>query len=53
MDVSEPWENYSVARYVSEASVIIDGILGRGNLPIVVGGTGLYIDFSDLRTQLR
>lgn len=44
IDVAEPWENYSVARYVEEASACVDDILARGKLPIVVGGTGLYID---------
>jgi len=44
MDVADPWENYSVARYVKEATACTDQILERGKLPIVVGGTGLYID---------
>lgn len=37
-------EDYSVARYVSEASEIIADVDKRGKLPIIVGGTGLYID---------
>lgn len=44
MDIVEPWETYSVARYVNEASKVIDAIHARGKMPIVVGGTGLYID---------
>jgi tRNA dimethylallyltransferase len=44
LDVADPEENYSVARYVSEAAKAIDGVLSRGKLPVVVGGTGLYID---------
>lgn len=44
LDVAEPWEDYSVARYVEEASRCCDNILTRGKLPIIVGGTGLYID---------
>ena len=44
LDVAEPEENYSVARYVEEASRCCDDILSRGKLPILVGGTGLYID---------
>ena len=44
LDVAEPWENYSVARYVEEASARIDEIRARNRLPVVVGGTGLYID---------
>ena len=44
LDVAEPEENWSVARYVAEASRCCDEILARGKLPILVGGTGLYID---------
>ena len=44
LDVAEPQENWSVARYVAEASRCCDDILARGKLPILVGGTGLYID---------
>ncbi|MCF0124125.1 MAG: tRNA (adenosine(37)-N6)-dimethylallyltransferase MiaA, partial [Ruminiclostridium sp.] len=44
MGIADPWENYSVARYVEEASACVDDILGRGKLPILVGGTGLYIE---------
>ena len=44
LDVAEPWENYSVARYVEEAGKCCDDIIARGRLPILVGGTGLYID---------
>ena len=39
-----PWEDYSVARYVEDASKCIDDILKRGKQPVIVGGTGLYID---------
>ena len=44
LDVAEPWEEYSVARYVEQAEACCRDILSRGKLPIVVGGTGLYID---------
>ncbi|MCF0137365.1 MAG: tRNA (adenosine(37)-N6)-dimethylallyltransferase MiaA [Oscillospiraceae bacterium] len=44
VDIAEPWESYSAARYVAEASEAVDGILSRGRLPFVVGGTNLYID---------
>ncbi len=44
LDVAEPYENYSVARYVNQADVCVQDILKRGKLPIIVGGTGLYID---------
>ena len=44
IDVAEPWENYSAARYVADAARCIDDLLSRGKLPVLVGGTGLYID---------
>ena len=44
LDVAEPWEDYSVARYVEQAEACCRDILRRGKLPILVGGTGLYID---------
>ena len=40
----DPRESYSVGRYVREASRCADGILARGRLPILVGGTNLYIE---------
>ncbi len=42
--VAEPGEQYSVARYVQEANACVEDILRRGRLPILVGGTGLYMD---------
>lgn len=44
LDVAEPWESYSAARYGEEAAACCEDIFARGRLPIVVGGTGLYID---------
>ena len=44
IDIVPPWEDYSAARYISDAALCIDDILRRGKLPILVGGTGLYID---------
>ena len=44
IDVADPGEDYSVARYVEEASRCCEDIFARGRLPILVGGTGLYID---------
>ena len=44
IDIAEPDEAYSVARYVEEAAECIEDILSRGKLPIVAGGTNLYID---------
>ncbi len=44
IDVSEPFKNYSVAEYVVAARECIDDVLRRGKLPILAGGTGLYMD---------
>ncbi|WP_294522837.1 tRNA (adenosine(37)-N6)-dimethylallyltransferase MiaA [uncultured Pseudoflavonifractor sp.] len=44
LDVADPGEDYSVARYVEEATACVEDILARGKLPIVAGGTGMYID---------
>ena len=44
IDVCEPWEDYSVSRYVQEAGAVCDRLLAAGKLPVIVGGTGLYID---------
>jgi len=44
IDVADPDEPYSVARYVAEATACVNDILARGKMPIVVGGTGLYIE---------
>ena len=41
---ASPFEPYSAARYVTEASACCDDILNRGKVPVIVGGTGLYID---------
>ncbi len=40
----DPGQRYSAARYVEDADAAITAIAGRGNLPIVVGGTGFYIE---------
>ena len=44
LDVADPDENYSAARYVEQASACVDDILARGKLPVIAGGTGLYRD---------
>jgi len=44
LDVADPEEDFSVARYVDMAARCVDDILSRGRLPILAGGTGLYID---------
>ena len=65
LDIISPSEDYSVARYVEDATKCIDDIRKRGKMPVLVGGSGLYIDSliagrtfsargeSDLRKQLE
>lgn len=44
IDICDPGEEYSVARYGEEAYECVLDIVKRGKTPIVCGGTGLYID---------
>lgn len=44
MDFLEPTESFSVARYCELAHKAIADIRQRGKLPIIAGGTGLYVD---------
>lgn len=44
MDFLEPSQPFSVAEYVKLAKEAIADIHSRGKLPVLVGGTGLYID---------
>ena len=43
LDVVAPDEEYHVARYVADASEACRQIIARGNRPLLVGGTGLYL----------
>ena len=43
LDVLDPKENYSVALFQKQARAAIDEITARGKLPILCGGTGLYL----------
>ncbi len=43
IDVLAPSEEASVARYQQEARATIDAIESRGAIPILVGGSGLYV----------
>ena len=44
IDVREPGEFFSMADFQRMSYAAIDGILARGHLPMIVGGTGLYVD---------
>ncbi len=43
MDIVEPSEGYSSGRYISEVEPILEGLFLKGKIPVIVGGTGLYI----------
>ena len=44
IDFVRPDERYSVANFKKDAEEQIENIINRGKTPIIVGGTGLYID---------
>ena len=44
LDFVEPDKRYSVAEFKKDAEKAIEEILSKGKIPIVVGGTGLYVD---------
>jgi tRNA dimethylallyltransferase len=43
VDVVGPGEEYSAGRYMEDVVPIIEALMGRGKVPVVTGGTGLYI----------
>ena len=44
LDIVSPEKRYSVSEYKKEAEKAIEEILKKGKVPIIVGGTGLYIE---------
>ena len=44
IDVAEPEEAFSAARFVELADPILQDILARGKTAVIAGGTGLYVD---------
>ena len=44
LDIIEPTETFTVSEYREKASAEIDDILARGKMPLLVGGTGLYLN---------
>ena len=42
VDIVGPTDEYTAARFATDAAAVIRDIHARGRLPIVVGGTGLY-----------
>jgi tRNA dimethylallyltransferase len=43
VDVADPGEEYSLARFVAEGRAALGDVAGRGGSAVVVGGTGLYV----------
>jgi tRNA dimethylallyltransferase len=43
LDIADPDESFDAARYAELARPVIETILGRGRIPLIVGGTGLYL----------
>jgi tRNA dimethylallyltransferase len=43
INIKDPDEEYTVATYKKDATAAIDAIVKRGNIPLLVGGTGLYV----------
>ena len=44
LDFVSPEDRYSVADYKKDAIIAINEIIEKGKIPIIVGGTGLYVD---------
>lgn len=50
IDIIDPAENFSVGRFCEMAHAAIEDIHSRGKMPILVGGTGLYVDNTVMKT---
>lgn len=44
IDIIEPWESFSVADFKEQSEKIISSMIQHNKIPLIVGGTGLYID---------
>lgn len=44
LDIVEPTDNYSVGEYVSEVEKIFEKLYAQEKIPIICGGTGLYVE---------
>lgn len=44
IDIVSPFENYNVSQYAEDAKKCVDSILAKGKIPVIAGGTGLYIN---------
>lgn len=43
IDIAEPSEEYSAGKYLDTVKPIIDELHGKGKIPVMAGGTGLYV----------
>lgn len=43
LDLADPDQPFTVADWVERARAVVDEVAGRGRLPMLVGGTGLYV----------
>ncbi len=43
IDIADPTESYSTGEYIKTIAAIIEDLHSRGKVPLIVGGTGLYI----------
>ncbi len=43
IDIVDPWKAFSTGKYIQAVVPIIEELHGKGKIPLVVGGTGLYI----------
>src|SRR4030042_582519 len=43
IDIVDPWDSYSTGKYIDAVAPVIEELHNRRKIPVVVGGTGLYI----------
>ncbi len=43
LDLVDPWEEFTVSQFQAAARAALEDVGGRGRLPLLVGGTGLYL----------
>ncbi|MDD4781679.1 MAG: tRNA (adenosine(37)-N6)-dimethylallyltransferase MiaA [Tissierellia bacterium] len=60
IDIIYPNENYSVSEFKNDAEILIDKLLMENKIPIIVGGSGLYVnsliydlDFGKVKSNLK
>ena len=43
IDIVDPWESYSTGKYIRAVTSVLEGLHRKGKIPVLTGGTGLYI----------